>query len=296
MFNRVPPDYYCTVKLVMISGDADPIMPHVGRLGQLEEVDFFPRRKGNDIAFGLTDAGMVHLRNLTQLRHLSLGVNTAQGSVGSKITGKSLAAIAGAKRLQILQLQGIPLVDADLAILEGLSDLRILTIESPDVTDAGLAHLAGLAELRDLGLQGTRVTAEGIKHLRGLTRLHKLNLALTRVESLETCRSLGSLESLVLARAPIGDAGLAPAPGSSPGFAGLNLMNLAFTRVSDAGLMHLRDLPKLRLVQVINSAVTDAGVAEFKKARSGVNVMLKLPPSTPRPPRAPAKKQAPAAG
>ena len=288
----VPPDYYSTVKLVMIIGEADPVMPHVGRLRHLEEIDFVPGVKGNGLVMGPTDAGMVHLRGLTGLRHLNLSVGTFSGAVGSKITGKGLAEISGATRLQILQLQGSPLTDLDLAPLEGMTDLRVLSIESPGVTDEGLKHLAGLSELRNLGLANTSVTAEGIKHLRGLTRLHVLNLSRTRVESLETCRPLDSLQALMLTQAPVGDDGLATPSGSSPGFAGLTVLMLPDTRVGDPGLMHLRDLPKLKTINVIGSAVTDEGVAEFNQARPGVTVIRKPRAASPRSPNASASAPA----
>jgi internalin A len=287
--DRVGPDYYSTVWLVMIPGQADPVMPYVGRLRQVEELDFLPM--GKDQAMGPSDAGMVHLWGLTRLKQLKLGVHTRNGAIGSKITGKGLAVIAGATGLQYLELEGVPLTDPDLAALRGLTDLVHLEINSPDITDLGLAHLSGLVELRRLHLSGTQVTAAGIAHLRGLTKLQDLNLALTKVESLETCRPLASLTSLTLARTPIGDAGLAPV--SEPGFAGLIRLNLFNTRVSDAGLMHLRGLPTLRYVDLVGSDVTASGIAEFQKVRPTVNVSVVRRAATPPPPRrppAPAKK------
>lgn len=266
--DRIGSDYYSTVKLIVISGEADPVMPHVGRLRQLEEIDFMLGRNGTP--YGPTDAGMAHLRGLDRLKHLRLGWATADGSVGSKITGAGLAAIAGATRMKLLHLQGIPLSDADLAVLRGMTGLRLLEIEGPGITDAGLAHLAGLVEMRELSLQGTRVTTAGIAQLRGMTRLSKLNLAQTRVDSLEPYRPLAGLRSLTLARTPITDPGLAPA--SALGFAGLIDLNLYRTRIGDDGLKHLPAIPKLKRLVLAGTDVTDAGVADFKKARPDVRV------------------------
>ncbi len=279
--DRVGPDYYGTVKMVLIRGEADPVMPQVGRLDRLEELDFLPR--GKTPVLGPTDVGMVHLRNLARLKHLKLGILTRGGAVGSKITGPSLAAIAGATRLQILQLQGIPLADADLDALRGMTDLRDLTLDGPAVTDAGLARLAGLVELRRLSLPSTRVTAAGLAHLRGMTRLENLNLSLTRVDTLEPCRTLPALKSLDLPSTPIVDAGLAPASVSAPGFPALANLNLSNTRVGDEGLRQLRDLPKLGRVDLTGTDVADAAVAEFRAARPKTRV-VRMPPPAKAPP------------
>ncbi len=275
LIDGIGPDFFGTIKLVVVPGLADPVMAQVGRLTQLEELDFMPSRKV--AGYGPTDAGMAHLRGLTRLKHLTLGVTTKDGVIGSKITGRGLAAISSATRLQILQLQGVPLSDPDLAALHDLTDLRILEMGSPDVTDAGLDHLTGLVEMRQLSLQGTRVTSAGIVHLRGMTRLKQLNLALTLVDRLETCRPLASLDTLVLSRTPIDDAGLASA--SDPGFAGLTGLILFNTRVGDAGLTHLKDLPKLKRLNLIGTDVTDAGVAEFKRAQPNTSVVYRATPA-----------------
>jgi hypothetical protein len=262
LVDRLGPDYFSTVKMVFLFGPADAVMPQVGRLDQLEELDFMPGRKDRT-TLGPTDVGMVHLRDLTRLRHLKLGVNFAGGHIGSKITGAGLAAIAGCTRLWFLQLQGIPLADADLAALRGMTELRILDIDSPKVTAAGLAHL------------------------RGMNQLQHLNLSFTGVESLEPLRSLASLSHLQIVRSPIGDGGLAPA--SVPGFPELNSLNLSGTRVTDDGLKYLRDLPKLKGVMLAGTAVTDSGIAEFQKDRPNIRLSNVRPGP-------PAKKSAAPAG
>jgi hypothetical protein len=46
------------------------------------------------------------------------------------------------------------------------------------------------------------------------------------------------------------------------------------------------NLPKLKRLNLVETDVTDAGVAEFKKARPGVNVATKAAPSSGPPNRA----------
>jgi len=80
-----------------------------------------------------TDAGLVHLKGLTQLRRLYLGDNDVS--------------------------------DAGLVHLRGLTSLKLLNLRGTLVTDAGLAHLRGLPQLQYLDLSDTQVTAAGLAQL-----------------------------------------------------------------------------------------------------------------------------------
>ena len=82
----------------------------------------------------VTDAGLEHLRGLTQLRFLSL--------------------------------DSTPVTDAGLEHLRGLTQLQGLYLSSTRVTDAGLAHLRGLTQLEVLYLISTRVTDAGVNELK----------------------------------------------------------------------------------------------------------------------------------
>lgn len=66
-----------------------------------------------------TDAGLVHLRKLTQLRRLDL-----YGGADEKVRGL--------------------ITDAGMAHLEGLKNLEYLRLRGSQITDEGLAHLKGL--------------------------------------------------------------------------------------------------------------------------------------------------------
>lgn len=264
----VGPDYFDTIKMVILFGPADPLMPHVGQLEKLEEIDFLPGRK--EPGYGPSDDGMAYLKGLNQLKHIKLSVNTLKGIIGSKITGKGLESIKGAIKLQILELNGAPLNDQDLAPLRGFTNLRLLELGSPNITDAGLEHLVGLVEMRRLTLEGTRVTSNGIKSLQGMKRLNQLDLSMSQVESLENFRTLPSLTNLTLVKNPVNDAGLVPS--SDPGFASLTVLNLFGTRVGDDGLKSLKDLPKLIRLVLTGTEVTDAGVAAFQKDRPKVKI------------------------
>jgi hypothetical protein len=81
----------------------------------------------------ITDTGLEHLKELTDLRRLELS-DTAIGSIG-------------------------------LESLKGLTKLRSLNLARTKVSDAGLQHLKRLTNLKSLDLKQTQVTSEGVEKL-----------------------------------------------------------------------------------------------------------------------------------
>ena len=105
----------------------------------------------------VSDAALVFLRRLVNLRSLSLGL--------TKIT------------------------DAGLVHLQGLSSLENLNLFSTEITDRGLHYLRELANLTDLGLSYTQITDRGLICLHELASLTNLDLSSTGVTA-------GSAEAL----------------------------------------------------------------------------------------------------
>ena len=105
----------------------------------------------------LTDAGLEHLKGLTNLQTLYLS--------GTKVTDAGMEHLKGLTELQVLYLSGTQVTDAGLEHLKGLTNLRILALRNTNVTDAGLEHLKGLTNLIYLGLNNTNVTDAGVKKL-----------------------------------------------------------------------------------------------------------------------------------
>ena len=60
----------------------------------------------------ITDAGLVHLKGLTELQSLSMG------GYGSKITDAGLVHLKGLTKLQVLRLAGTKITDAGVAELQ----------------------------------------------------------------------------------------------------------------------------------------------------------------------------------
>jgi len=90
----------------------------------------------------VTDAGLVHLKGLTNLEKLNLAF--------TQVT------------------------DAGLVHLKELTKLEKLNLVVTQITDAGLVHLKGLTNLEKLYLNGTQVTAAGATELK--KALPKINI------------------------------------------------------------------------------------------------------------------------
>lgn len=81
----------------------------------------------------VTDAGLVHLKKLTQLEVLFL--------VNIKATDAGIKHLQGMTTLRELNLSGTAIGDAGLKYLEGLTNLEELTLYDTNVTDAGVETL-----------------------------------------------------------------------------------------------------------------------------------------------------------
>jgi hypothetical protein len=138
----------------------------------------------------LTDAGLVHLANLTKIEELNLSQ--------AQIAGPGLVHLAGMRRLRSLVLPGTPLTDAGLVHLGRHTSLGELYIGGGDYTDAGLAHLSALTGLTKLGLGSSGLSEAGLSHITGLPRLEVLQLNgpevtdgwLDRLAGIKTLRQL----------------------------------------------------------------------------------------------------------
>jgi WD40 repeat protein/Leucine-rich repeat (LRR) protein len=108
----------------------------------------------------MTDAGLEHLKKLTELELLTLYDS-------SSMTGAGLVHLKGMTRLQHLSLARVTkLTDAALVHLKDLVSLRELHLHQTRVTDAGLEHLVNLKNLTRLHLNGSPVTNKGVAKLK----------------------------------------------------------------------------------------------------------------------------------
>ena len=93
------------------------------------------------------------------------------GFFGTKVSDAGLEHLKGLTNLRFLFLDETKVTDAGLEHLKGLTNLQGPWLAKTKVTDTGLEHLEGLTKLRLLKLYETEVTGHGLEHLKGLTNL-----------------------------------------------------------------------------------------------------------------------------
>jgi Leucine-rich repeat (LRR) protein len=150
----------------------DEWMSHIARLYDLESLSL-----GSDV----TDAGLVHLKGLVNLKELfsssrlvsDAGLSHLRGLTnlkvlslsGSRITGSGLSELTGLTNLETLNLACAPVKDDELARLSSLPHLRELNLADTPITDAGLIHIRSLKNLESVDLQYSHVTLTGARRL-----------------------------------------------------------------------------------------------------------------------------------
>jgi len=270
-------DVAVTDETLRALGESGLLPPWVNGRGNINQLDMSNTP--------VTDAALVYLKTLTNLRVLNLN--------GTKVTVAGLKELAPLTNLAIkldlpmtdetlrvlrdngvlpqwlsgrgignnLVLAGTQVTEAGLKELMVLNNLVILDLSKMQISDAGLVHLKTLTSLRVLNLNGTKVTIAGLKELASLKNLQTLNLDGVPVsdDALRALRENGLLAPWV--------------NGRGKG----NELVLAGTQVTDAGLKELsilsvqterRGWQNLYILDLSNTAVTNAGLVDLKKLTS----------------------------
>jgi serine/threonine protein kinase len=200
------------------------------------------------------NAGMKHLAALPNLTYLLLG-STKVGDAGLEYLKPVLP------RLLSLELFTTQVSDAGLVHLETASQLKGLNLSCKNVSDAGLKHLKTLTSLESLALSGSAVTGTGLEHLNALPELKRLELRATGVNDTALERlALPKMTYLVLGQTKITSAGLKHLKALGQ----LQHLLLDSTEVDDAGLEHLAALSNLQALYLQHTRVSDAGIEHLK--------------------------------
>ena len=174
----------------------------------------------------------------SQLR-VAARIEELGGSVTWGGDGVGFTRLGGAYVWRV-DLNGTDATDDDFAQLKILTELHALRANETRITNQGLRYLRGFPGLKFLQLQGTQIGDDGVAHLQNLTGLEYLYLSDTQITdaALAHLASMDELTHLVLDN----------------------------TRITDEGLRQLKKMtkPNARL-ELANTQVTKAGVAEFKK-------------------------------
>jgi len=219
-----------------------------------------------------------HVVSLTGLNGLACPrSHTADGKMPffSPRALKQLGALKSLERLDAPD----QLTDAGLAALvEALPQLKRLHLARNQLTDTGLSVLPKLTALEELSIGGGGIRNGGLAVLAKLPSLHYLSLwgnflndgALVQVRKIASLKTFVPTESIT-------DDGLA----HLAGHAGLEVLDLFNTKVTDRGVEHLKSLPSLRAVNLRkrdfdrkHPPITDAATVHLKAIQSLEQVSL----------------------
>lgn len=177
---------------------------------------------------------------------------------------RELATLKSLPNLEDLHFSGTKITDAGLVHLKGISHLRNLDLGETLITDAGLAHLqgmAGRASLLSLGLQGTRISDDGLKSLQTFKGLSSLALSWTCV-SRKGLEHLKGLTELRFLRLPV-----RALRHLNKEMTRLFYLGLSGTKLSDQGMLELRRLPCLEILDLSETEVDDRCLLELRHLR-----------------------------
>lgn len=204
----------------------------------------------------MTDAGLSVLRNMPDMRDLSLWRCR-------RLTGKGLKNLSGMKQLRRLDLRrSDAIADDGMPHLAGLTQLEILDISIlPRVTDKGFGRLKSLSKLRMLGLAGT-----GIRNLRVLRNFKRLeSLSVPKEIGDDQLPHVGRLTGLQRLSLEVCDGITDKGVKQLEPLKQLDWLDLHRTQVSDRGIESLKKLPRLRYVQLQHTRVTAEGVDDLRR-------------------------------
>ncbi len=238
----------------------------------------------------ITDEGIRHLGGVRSLERLHLS--------GTSMTDASMDSIAQLTNLQELSLMyspgkrirpggpraqpeagqpGSPLTDAGLARLVSLSSLRSLDVRFAKITISGLSRLNALSNLTRLSIGDIKQDDTGM-NISGLTKLEHLTIESAKdsqlrdedLACLARLSNLGDLQIVGSTRNAIGDQGLAHLAGLN----GLWRLSIASPKATDAGLGHLRNLKKLRVL-FIEGDFTGEGLRHLEELEALGSVTIR---------------------
>ncbi|MBN2129568.1 MAG: hypothetical protein JW741_08725 [Sedimentisphaerales bacterium] len=218
----------------------DPGMVHVGKITSLETLA---------LSAGITDEGLAHLENLTNLRRLSA---TNQG-----ITDDGLAHLADMKQMQYLNLTNAQITDAGLVHLKRMARLKNLWLYGTRVSERGFAHLEGMHDLEELNVL-FGVTDVGLQHLAKLPALRNVTVDgdSLSAQGLDLLSQMKSLEHLYVDNTPRMD----QIAGMLSALPRLKKLTLG-TGLTDEGAVQLQHIHTLEDLNIGPSRITGRGIA-----------------------------------
>jgi len=247
-----------------------------GKILRLDVWDSGPRAHRALAALGQNDVQILNFYQCEKADDRML--SAARGLTGLKVlflgkgwfTGDGLKHLAGFRELRALQLSAtVPAESLD--YLKGLTALEYLNISGQELTEAKLAKVGELPWLTQLGIAGHNAS-DGLKYIANLKSLRYLSLAGVRDprldENLSHVAGLMELEEINFEDSIIGDAGLAHLRNMKK-LRKLDLFSNPNTgKITDAGIAHLKTLTALEEVRLPSQSLTDIGLQHLAELNS----------------------------
>lgn len=202
--------------------------------------------------------------------------------IDSGVTDAGLVLLKDFPRLGEVNLMRTGVTGEGLVHLKGKSIVTIQLGECKNVTNAAMDHLAAIPTLRAVHLHATAVTAEGIRKLAPLKKLWFLNVGGPETPlSDDVAEALGPLTHLRLVGIHgrgFGDAGVA----KTPELPRLELLSVSGSSISDAGLKIIAGRKSIAEVAVHSDKVTQAGIDALVAVRPDLRIEWNGPTAEPR--------------
>lgn len=210
-----------------------------------------------------TDDDLADLKKLSNLGSLKLGA--------TKVTDAGLIHLLEMEQLRELSLFSLKITDTGVMRLKRLRNLQALVLSDTQVTDAGIEHLKAMSNLQDLNLNYLKISNAGLAHLRDMTSLRRLQICTSRLRDndLMNLKKLVNLEELNLANSQITDAGLVHLRELPK----LERLDLNSTQLTDAALTDIQQMRSLQSVNVSRCKITESGLAKLAGTRPDLKLL-----------------------
>lgn len=208
------------------------------------------------IGDSVTDAGIRPLASLRELTCLTLASNS--------LTDGSLETVSRIRSVQFLCVFRGEFSRDGISRLSALPDLKMLSIQDVALGVPEIRSISGLRQVSLLGLNKTGIGNEEVRVL-ALKGVTTLNLEDNPISELPEWQAVDGqqLISLSLARTQIGNEDLE----RLCNFPRLGILDIRGTRVTDAAVSTLARMPSLSFLHVEDTRFSDTAKRELLKAR-----------------------------
>lgn len=204
----------------------------------------------------VTDKGLEYI---TELPLVELDLS------GTVVTDSCLSDVAKIPTLSKVDLASTRVTDSGLSTLRSLPKLVSIDLSNTTVTDEGIQTLLSFKALERLSLSGTRITDSGLASISKLPILNTLFLENTNITGPGIRKNL---RAKAVRKADLGGCNLHDSDVGSiaVAFPALTILNMDSTRLTDAGLLKLAEIGRLRSLKIRRvSTISSEGVKEFQR-------------------------------